>query len=253
VLPPDRAVNGRLTLLVPGSWCGPPAARAECAYRERVTATGTLTAACGYHVSNVHRTRRGARNGHRNQTRRPARSATAIRITLRAPLVSKGARVGDSIAVNGCCLTVVAKSRTLLSFEAGSETLSRTNLGRLEAGSQVNVERSLKLGDRLGGHFVTGHIDGQGSLVRRREEGEWAHLRFRAEQRLLRQMVEKGSIAIDGVSLTVVAADDGTFSVALIPHTLANTTLGNLAVGTAVNLETDLLAKYVARQLESRR
>ena len=177
---------------------------------------------------------------------------SAIRLTIRAPLVAKDAKIGDSIAVNGCCLTVVVKNRSLLAFDAGSETLSRTNFGRLKAGSQVNLERSLQLGDRLGGHLVTGHIDSLGTLVKRRDEGEWAHLRFQASERLLRQMVEKGSIAVDGVSLTVVNTDERTFGVALIPHTLAETTLGSLEVGDVVNLETDLLAKYVQRQLEFR-
>ena len=182
----------------------------------------------------------------------PRSGESAVRLTIRAPLVAKDAQLGDSIAVNGCCLTVVAKNRSLLSFEAGSETLSRTNLGRLQAQSLVNLERSLKLSDRLGGHLVTGHIDGPGTLIKRRDEGEWSHFRFKAHERLLRQMVEKGSIAVDGVSLTVVAADSHSFSVALIPHTLKCTTLGELAVGAIVNLETDLLAKYVQRQLESR-
>jgi riboflavin synthase len=179
------------------------------------------------------------------------RASSAIRLILRAPLVAKDARIGDSIAVSGCCLTVVAKNRNLLSFDAGSETLGRTNFGRLAAGSQVNLERSLQLGDRLGGHLVTGHIDGLGTLIKRRDEGEWSHFRFNAHERLLRQMVEKGSIAVDGVSLTVVSADTRSFSVALIPHTLAQTTLGALEVGAVVNLETDLLAKYVQRQLEA--
>jgi riboflavin synthase len=173
-------------------------------------------------------------------------------LTIRAPLVAKDARLGDSIAVSGCCLTVVAKNRALLAFDAGSETLGRTNFDRLKAGSQVNLERSLKLGDRVGGHLVTGHIDGLGTLVKRRDEGEWSHFRFHAHERLLRQIVEKGSIAVDGVSLTVVSADNRSFSVALIPHTLAHTTLGAVEIGAVVNLETDLLAKYVQRQLEPR-
>jgi riboflavin synthase len=178
------------------------------------------------------------------------RHTTALRLVVSSSLVAKGARIGDSIAVNGCCLTVVKKSPNVLAFDAGSETLSRTNLGRLKPKSRVNLERSLKLNDRLGGHLVTGHIDGEATLLRRRDEGDWSHFVFRAENRLLRQMVNKGSVAVDGVSLTVVEAHSDRFSVALIPHTLAHTTLGALKTGDAVNIETDLLAKYVARQLQ---
>jgi riboflavin synthase len=173
----------------------------------------------------------------------------SVRLAVKAPQVSKDAEIGDSIAVNGCCLTVVKRSRSLLSFDAGSETLSRTNLGRLEADSPVNLERSLKAGDRLGGHLVLGHIDGTGVLLKRRDEGEWSHFTFRVPLPLMRQMASKGSVAIDGVSLTLVDVEQDRFSVALIPHTLDNTTLGMLEVGSLVNIETDVLAKYVERQL----
>ncbi len=178
-------------------------------------------------------------------------SVHAIRLLVRAPAVSKDAVLGDSISVNGCCLTVVKKTRSVLAFEAGSETLSRTNLGKLTTDSRVNLERSLQLGDRLGGHLVTGHIDGQAKLVERRDEGDWSHFTFRADRGLMRQMASKGSIAVDGVSLTLVTVKSDRFSVALIPHTLAHTTLGLLKVGDSVNLETDLLAKYVERSLAS--
>ena len=172
-----------------------------------------------------------------------------VRLTIKAPLVSQDAAIRDSIAVSGCCLTVVKKSRQLLQFDVGSETLRRTNLGRLDVGGGVNLERSLKVGDRLGGHFVAGHVDGTGTLMRRRDDGEWSQFVLRAPARLLRQMASKGSIAVDGVSLTLVDVEHDRFSVALIPHTLANTTLGRLQPGDQVNLETDLLAKYVERQL----
>jgi riboflavin synthase len=180
------------------------------------------------------------------------RRGFAARLVVKAPLVAKDAKVGVSVAVNGCCLTVVKKDRQLLGFDAGSETLSRTNLDRLDNGHHVNLERSLVLGDRLGGHLVTGHIDGLATLVKRRDEGDWSHFTFRAGIRLLRQMAGKGSVAVDGVSLTIVNVEADRFSVALIPHTLAHTTLGKLEVGATVNLETDILAKYVERQLESR-
>jgi riboflavin synthase len=181
------------------------------------------------------------------------KTGQSLRLIVKAPLVSMDAGIGDSIAVNGCCLTLVKKAKNLLEFDAGSETLSRTNLDRLKPGSGVNLERSLRVGDRLGGHLVSGHIDGTGTLLKRRDEDDWSFVTFRASTLLMRQVVNKGSIAVDGVSLTVVTAEADRFSVALIPHTLAHTTLGELEVGGIVNLETDLLAKYVERQLESRR
>lgn len=174
-----------------------------------------------------------------------------VRLQIDAGGIVADAAIGDSIAINGCCLTVVARDGTLLSFEAGSETLSRTNLGRLQVGSSVNLERSLKVGDRLGGHYVSGHIDGLGTLDARQQEGEWAFLWFRVPSQLTRQMASKGSVAVDGVSLTLVEVESERFSVALIPHTLAVTTLGQLKPGDHVNIETDILAKYVQRQLES--
>jgi riboflavin synthase len=176
-----------------------------------------------------------------------------IRLTVKCSAVAKDAAVGDSIAVNGCCLTVVKKSRQSLSFDAGSETLSRTNMSRLKAGDAVNLERSMQLGERLGGHLVTGHIDGVATVVKHREEGDWTHVTFRTLARLMRHIASKGSVAIDGVSLTIVGVELDRFSVALIPHTLENTTLGTLQVGTVVNVETDLVAKYVERLIETRR
>jgi riboflavin synthase len=168
-----------------------------------------------------------------------------------ASAIAAGVRVGDSIAVSGCCLTVVAVDAGRLTFEAGPETLRRTTLGDLHAGSHVNLERSLALGDRLGGHLVTGHVDAVGTLDARADEGDWSTFWFRVPGELSMQMAPKGSIAVDGVSLTLVDVEAERFSVALIPHTLAATTLGRLSAGDRVNLETDLLAKYVERQLEA--
>ena len=128
-----------------------------------------------------------------------------IRLTIAAPMVAEGTKVGDSVAINGCCLTVVAIEGERLAFQAGAETLQRTNLGALRAGSAVNLERSLMLGDRLGGHLVTGHIDGKGRLAERRDERDWSTCRFQGPGNLMRQIAPKGSIAADGVSLTVVA------------------------------------------------
>jgi riboflavin synthase len=198
--------------------------------------------------------------------------------------------IGESVAINGCCLTVVsidppspcplppgggrgekplplpkgsrgegtppplamasppampARAR----FQVGPETLSKTNLGQLKVHDRVNVERALAVGDRLGGHIVQGHIDGTGRIIERHEEADWVFMGFAAAPDLLHQMVPKGSVAVDGVSLTIVEVQPDRFSVALIPHTLANTTLGLKSTGATVNLETDILAKYVARHL----
>ena len=177
-----------------------------------------------------------------------------VRLTVREPAMSAVSTIGDSICVNGCCLTVVAITDGCVAFQAGSETLSRTNLGKLTPGDRVNLEPSLKVGDDVGGHYVTGHIDALGTVERRNEDGEWAEFWFRVPGAQIRQMASKGSVAIDGVSLTLVEvedidADEGRFSVALIPHTLSATTLGSRKVGDTVNIETDVLAKYVERQL----
>ena len=160
--------------------------------------------------------------------------------------------VADSISVNGCCLTVVAIEGETVGFQAGPETLARTNLGDLKVSSPVNLERALKVGDRLGGHFVSGHIDGTGTLVERHDEGDWSTFWLELPRELSRQMAPKGSIAVDGVSLTIVDSQPDRFSIALIPYTLAVTTLGPMKVGDNVNLETDILAKYVQRLEESR-
>ena len=175
-----------------------------------------------------------------------------VRVTIRAPRIAATAAVGDSIAINGCCLTAVAIDGDQMAFEAGAETLARTNLGRLQSGGRVNLEASLRMVDALGGHLVAGHIDGVGVVDDRQDDAAWCTMWFRADAALLRQMASKGSIAVDGVSLTLVDVTDERFSVALIPHTLHATTLGERRVGDEVNLETDVLAKYVERQLAGR-
>jgi riboflavin synthase len=162
--------------------------------------------------------------------------------------------LGESVAVNGCCLTVVATEPEYETFDvqAGPETLLRTNLGDLEASSPVNLERALCVGDRLGGHFVQGHVDTTARLHERRPEGEWQFLAFTIDPDWTPLMVPKGSIAVDGVSLTLVDVASDTFSVMLIPHTLAATTLGSLTCGARVNIEADMLAKHVAKLLSAR-
>jgi riboflavin synthase len=175
-----------------------------------------------------------------------------LRLVVDAGALAADAAVGDSVCTSGCCLSIVRIDGPALEFQLGPETLARTTLGGLRAGHPVNLERSLRLTDRLGGHLVTGHVDGLGRLASRMEEGEWVTCRFTAPAPLLGQMASKGSVTIDGVSLTVVDVTAADFSVALIPHTLASTTLGTLAVGGGVNLETDLVFKYVDRWLSAR-
>lgn len=170
-------------------------------------------------------------------------------LVVTTPTLASQATLGASIAINGCCLTVVDISAGDLTFQAGAETLSRTNLGQLEVGNAVNLEPSLSLGAELGGHLVTGHIDGLGTVDERVDEGEWSTFWFRVPSELTRQMASKGSVAVDGISLTLVDVEPDRFSVALIPHTLEVTTLGTRRAGDKVNIETDLLAKYVERQL----
>jgi riboflavin synthase len=165
--------------------------------------------------------------------------------------LAQGVQIGDSIALSGCCLTVIRVDGTCCTFELGSETLSRTLFPELAVGGQLNCERSLRAGDRLGGHFVTGHVDAVGTVIDRKDEGDWRFLTFQGPSGLMRHMAEKGSVAVDGVSLTIVHANNEQFSVALIPHTLDVTTLGSLKSGSRVHLESDILAKYVARQLEA--
>jgi riboflavin synthase len=177
------------------------------------------------------------------------RFGPGVRLTITAREIAARSAIGDSIAINGCCLTVVEIVSDELAFEAGEETLSRTNLGQLAAGSSVNLETSLKLGDDLGGHLVTGHIDALGLVDERQDDEDWSKIWFRVPAALTRQMASKGSVAVDGVSLTLVDVERERFSVALIPHTLQVTTLGNRKVGDRVNIETDILAKYVERQL----
>jgi riboflavin synthase len=183
----------------------------------------------------------------------PTPSGAGKELTLEAPAFAGDLTLGESVAVNGACLTVVAHDATTCRFQLSPETLQRTNLGTLDPGDRVNLERSLRVGDRLGGHIVQGHIDGVGQIERRVEEGEWVTVWFTCPADLAGQMVPKGSVAVDGISLTLVEVTAGGFSVALIPHTLAVTTLGFKGPGDPVNLETDLLAKYVWKFLTLQR
>jgi riboflavin synthase len=157
------------------------------------------------------------------------------------------AAIGDSVSINGCCLTVVDGDRRTLAFDAVPETVARTTLGRLGPGAGVNLEPAVRAGEPLGGHYVQGHVDGVGRVRSLDSEGEGQRAWFDAPQHVLRYCVEKGSVTVDGVSLTVAGLDDKGFAVALVPHTLAVTTLGALEPGNEVNLEADAFAKYVER------
>ena len=162
------------------------------------------------------------------------------------------AELGDSVAIDGVCLTVVETGGGRLAFDAVPETLSRTSLRTLEAGSRVNLEPALRVGEALGGHYVQGHVDGVCRVRSTERDGESLRVTFEAAPTLLRYVVEKGSVAVQGVALTVTHVDDETFGVALIPFTLAETTLGAIAAGDELNLEVDVLAKYVERLIVGR-
>lgn len=157
--------------------------------------------------------------------------------------------LGESIAVNGTCLTIKEISGKVASFDVSSETLKKTTLGKLRYGENVNIERALRVGDRLGGHFVTGHVDGIGTIKGKKQSTDQCTMSFSVEKIFTDMMIEKGSIAIDGISLTIVDLADGAFSVALIPYTLASTTLGFKKVGDPVNIEIDMMGKWIKRLL----
>ena len=175
--------------------------------------------------------------------------ADAARLTVRGPVVTSDASHGDSIAVNGVCLTVVEAGDGVFTADVMKETLDRSSLGALSVGSSVNLERAVRLQDRLGGHLVQGHVDGTGELLAVTPDEHWTVVRVSLPDGLGRYVVEKGSITVDGVSLTVSGLGADWFEVSLIPTTLSLTTLGRAEVGTPVNLEVDVIAKYVERLL----
>jgi riboflavin synthase len=171
------------------------------------------------------------------------RADQGVLLRVQAPETAAGVTAGDSISVNGVCLTVTENSGGVLTFDAVPETLRRSTLGRLEEGVDVNVEPALEAGDPVGGHFIQGHVDGVGRVRRVTDEG----VEIEAGPEILRYCVEKGSIAVEGVSLTIAALDEEAFTVALVPHTREVTTLGRVAEGDELNLEVDMLAKYVEK------
>jgi riboflavin synthase len=173
--------------------------------------------------------------------------ADGVRLVVAAPATAGAAAVGDSVSVNGVCLTVTDAANGSLSFDAVPETLRRSSLGRLAPGEEVNLEPALRAGEPLGGHYVQGHVDGIGTLRRSDTEGDGRRVWIDVPEALGRYLVEKGSVAVEGVSLTVAKLDDEGFAVALVPHTLAVTTLGAREPGDELNIEVDVLAKYVER------
>ena len=173
----------------------------------------------------------------------------AVRIAVRAPKVTEDAASGDSIAVDGVCLTVVDNADGTFTADVMRETLDRSRLGTYQAGSKVNLERALAAGQRMGGHIVQGHVDGVSEVVSRTPSKHWEVLRFALPQQLERYVVEKGSIAVNGTSLTVSSVGEGYFEVSLIPTTLRETTAGSLQPGDPVNLEVDVVAKYVEKMV----
>ncbi len=176
----------------------------------------------------------------------------AIRLTVRGPVVTGDAGLGDSIAVNGCCLTVAVRDGETFTADVMRETLAKTSLGVLDVGALVNLERAVTPATRLGGHIVQGHVDAAGAVVARTPSEHWEVVEISVPAGLDRYLVPKGSITVDGVSLTVVDVGEGTFTVSLIPETLARTTLGFKQPGDPVNLEVDVIAKYVEKMVGNR-
>ena len=171
-------------------------------------------------------------------------------MTVRATQVTEDLKLGDSIAVNGACLTAVSFDRTEFSVDLSPETMRRTSLGQLSVGGPVNLERALLASDRMGGHIVQGHVDGTGRIMSTKRDGDSTIFSIRVPKRLHRYIVEKGFVAVDGISLTVVKIGASSFTLAVIPYTLKNTNLAALSVGDRVNLEADILAKYVESLLD---
>ena len=177
--------------------------------------------------------------------------AGSLELTIDLGDLADGTKIGDSIAINGACLTVAGLDGSIASFDVSGETLSKTTIGECRASSAVNVERALRAGERFGGHFVAGHIDGTATIETIENSGGFADIRFTAAGELLEAMITKGSVAVDGVSLTITSVDERGFSAALIPETLKKTTLGMAKAGDSVNIETDIIVKTIKKQLEN--
>lgn len=178
------------------------------------------------------------------------RTGDSMVLTIDLDAFAKESKAGDSIAINGACLTIAKLQGNLASFDVSAETLAKSTLGKLKPSSDVNVERSLKANDRFGGHFVLGHVDGTATVDAIDKSGKFANIKFAAKPELLDAIVVKGSVAVDGISLTIAAVDIKSFSVSVIPETLKRTTLGKATIGDCVNIETDIIVKTIKRQLD---
>lgn len=178
------------------------------------------------------------------------RSAESMVLTIDLGDLANESKTGDSIAINGACLTIAKLQGSLAGFDVSAETLAKSMLGKLKPSSEVNVERSLKASDRFGGHFVLGHIDGTATVDAIDKSGEFANIKFAAKAELLEAIVIKGSVAVDGISLTIATVDIKSFSVSVIPETTKRTTLGKAKIGDFVNIETDIIVKTIKRQLD---
>jgi len=173
------------------------------------------------------------------------------RLSIKTPTIHKEASIGDSIAINGVCLTVVGIAGSILAFELSGETMKSTNMGRLDKGDKVNLEPSLAANGKLGGHFVTGHVDAIGKILSKKRSGETIEIEIQAPPEILSFLVDKGSVAIDGISLTVVKVKDNSFTLVIIPHTEKITNLGDRRTGDIINIETDIIGKYVKKFMPS--
>ncbi len=179
------------------------------------------------------------------------RKGTSMELTVDLGESAGQVKIGDSVSINGACLTVIRVNSRLANFDVSGETLAKSTLGELVGGSDVNVELAMKAGERFGGHFVQGHIDGIAAIRAFEKQGEFANVKFTAPAELLGQMIVKGSVAVDGVSLTIAEMDTESFSAAVIPKTLEATTLGKVKAGDKVNIETDIIVKTIKKQMEN--
>jgi riboflavin synthase len=177
-------------------------------------------------------------------------NAGGVSLTVDLGNLAEQCKIGDSMAINGACLTIAELTGSLATFELSTETLARSTLGKLKPSSKVNVEQAMKPTDRFGGHFVQGHVDGTATIKAIKRQGQFADIEFAAEPELLRQMVVKGSVAVDGISLTIAGLNRSSFSVTLIPQTLKRTTVGTAKVGDTVNIETDIIVKTIKSYLD---
>ncbi|MGB2865547.1 MAG: riboflavin synthase [Sedimentisphaerales bacterium] len=179
-----------------------------------------------------------------------SRTGGSLVLTIDLGVLADESKTGDSIAISGACLTIAKLQGSLASFDVSAETLTKSTLGKLKSSSEVNIERSLKANDRFGGHFVLGHVDGTATINAIDKSGEFANIKFAAKAELLGAIVVKGSVAVDGISLTIAAVDIKSFGVSVIPETLKRTTLGKAKIGDFVNIETDIIVKTIKRQLD---